>query len=105
MRIVWNMAWTLRTLAGRAIRGGPRRATVEPRNVTAGALGLRQGGRLDGDEPVLERVVHELGAAGQPDLLLDVGPVRLDCAHAQVELARDLGVRVAERDQAEDLDF
>src|SRR3954454_736687 len=60
---------------------------------------------LDRDEPVLERVVHELGAGGQPDLLLDVRAVRLDRAHAQVQLPGDLRVRVAEGDQPEDLDL
>ena len=49
--------------------------------------------------------MHELGAAGAPDLLLDVRAVRLDRAHAQVELPGDLGVGVAERDLPQDLDL
>jgi len=54
---------------------------------------------------VLERVVHELGAAGQPDLLLDVGAVGFDRSHAQIEMPGDLRVRVTEGDQAQDLDL
>ena len=38
------------------------------------------------DEAVLERVPDQLGAGGAAELLLDVRAVRLDRAHAQVEL-------------------
>jgi hypothetical protein len=54
---------------------------------------------------VLERVAHELGAAGEPDLLLDVRAMRLDRADRQVQLAADLRVRVAQRDELEDLEL
>jgi signal transduction histidine kinase len=57
------------------------------------------------DEPVLERVAHELGAAGAAQLVLDVRPVRLHRAHAEVELLGDLGVRVAQRDEPQDGDL
>ena len=40
-----------------------------------------------------------------PQLLLDVGAVRLDRADAQEQLLGDLVVRVAERDQAQDLEL
>jgi len=33
------------------------------------------------DQPSLERVSDELGARGEPELLLDVRAMRLDCAH------------------------
>src|SRR3954454_8642896 len=62
-------------------------------------------GVADVDEAVLERVLHQLGARRAADLLLDVRAVRLDRAHAQVEPARDLRVRVAERDQPQNLDL
>ena len=39
------------------------------------------------------------------ELLLDVCAVRLDRAHREEELLRDLGVRVAQRDQPQDLDL
>src|SRR3954465_3725058 len=44
-------------------------------------------------------------AGGGAQLLLEVRAVRLDRADRQVELARDLCVRVAEGDQAEHLDL
>ena len=39
------------------------------------------------------------------ELALDVQAVRLDGAHAEVELRGDLGVGVAERDQAQDVEL
>jgi hypothetical protein len=54
---------------------------------------------------VLERVLDQLGSAGSADLLLDVRAVGLDRTHAQIQLTGDLAVRVAERDQAQDLDL
>src|SRR4051794_4200524 len=61
--------------------------------------------RRDVHEASLERVTHQLGARGQPQLLLDVRAVRLDGAHGEVQLLADLGVRVSERDQAQDVDL
>src|SRR5215211_4593484 len=55
------------------------------------------------EHAALERVAHELGAGRDPELLHDVGPVRLDRAHREVELTRDLLVRVTEGEQTEDL--
>ena len=40
------------------------------------------------DEAVVERVAHELGAGGAPELLLDVRAVGLDRAHREEQLAR-----------------
>ena len=54
---------------------------------------------------MVERVAHELGAAGAAQLLLDVGAVGLDRAHREEQLLADLGVGVAERDQPQDLDL
>ena len=55
------------------------------------------------EQPSLERVAHELGAAREPELLHDVRAVRLGRSHRDVELLRDLLVRVAEREQPQDL--
>ena len=57
------------------------------------------------EQVALERVADELRALGHPQLLLDVGAVRLDRADAEVELVGDLAVGVAERDQPQDLDL
>src|SRR4051794_12179163 len=51
------------------------------------------------EHAVFERVVDELGPAGEPQLLLDVGAVGLDGPHREVELLADLGVCVPEGDQ------
>ena len=61
--------------------------------------------RLLLQEPLGERVADELGAARQPELLHDVRAVRLGRAHRDVELLRDLLVRVPEREEAQDLAF
>src|SRR5204863_9332217 len=53
------------------------------------------------DEVALQRVTDELGPGGQAELLLHARAVRLDRAHRQEQLACDLGVGVAERDQAQ----
>ena len=55
------------------------------------------------EQALVERVAHELGAARQPELLHDVGAVRLGRAHRDVELLRDLLVRVPEREQPQHL--
>ena len=54
---------------------------------------------------VVERVTHQLRPGRAAGLLLDVRAVRLDRAHAEVELSGDLGVGVAEGDQAQDLEL
>ena len=56
-------------------------------------------------EPALQRVADELGAGGEPELLLDVRAMRLDGAHRQEQLLGDLGVGVSERDQPQHLDL
>src|SRR6478752_4831802 len=53
------------------------------------------------DEPVGERVARQLGAAGEAELLLDVGAVGLDGADAEGELLADLAIGVAESHQLE----
>ena len=63
----------------------------------ASGLGLNQ--------LVIERIVHELGARPQPQLLLDVRAVGLDRAHRQIQLGGDLGVGVAEADHPQDVDL
>ena len=47
----------------------------------------------------------QLGAGGAAELALDVRAVRLHRAHAEEELRADLGVRVPERDQAQDVEL
>ena len=53
----------------------------------------------------VERVAHELGARGAAQLLLDVRAVGLDRPHREEQLLGDLGVRVAECDEAQHLDL
>ena len=55
------------------------------------------------EEPVRERVAHELRARREMELLHDVRAVRLGRPHGDVEHLRDLLVRVAEREQAKHL--
>ena len=55
------------------------------------------------EQAVVERVADELGAAREAELLHDVRAVRLGRAHRDVELLRDLLVRVAEREQPQHL--
>ena len=55
------------------------------------------------EQSLLERVADELRAGRDPQLLHDVRAVRLGRAHRDVELARDLLVRVAEREQAQNV--
>src|SRR5689334_6072613 len=55
------------------------------------------------DEACVERIANELGARGQPQLLLDMSAVRFHGSHAQEELLGDLAVRVPERDELEHL--
>ena len=58
------------------------------------------------DEPVVERVAHELGAGGAAELLLDVRAVGLDGAHARGRAAAAISALVwPERDQPQDLDL
>ena len=54
---------------------------------------------------MIERVAHEFGPGRAAQLVLDVRAVGLDRAHAEEELLADLGVRVAERDQAQDVEL
>jgi hypothetical protein len=55
------------------------------------------------DQSVLERVAHEVRARVQPQFLLDVCAMRLDRAHREEQLLGNLGVRMAQRDQPQDL--
>jgi hypothetical protein len=48
-------------------------------------------------------IPRQLRPTRQPQLLLDVRPVRLDRADAEVELLADLAVGVSERHQLEDV--
>ena len=57
------------------------------------------------EQPLVDRVAHELGPGPEPELLHDVRAVRLRRAHRDVEHLRDLLVRVPERQQAHDLAF
>ena len=54
---------------------------------------------------MFEGVAHELGAGGAAQLLLDVRAVGLDGPHAEEQLLGDLRVRVAERDEPQDVDL
>jgi len=56
-------------------------------------------GSRGADQAALEGIADELRARGEPQLLLNVGAVRLDRAHREEELGGDFSVRVAERDQ------
>src|SRR5271170_4531926 len=58
-----------------------------------------------GDQPALQRVADEVGAGGERELLLDVRAVRLDRAHGQVQLLRDLRVGVPKGDQAQHVEL
>ena len=60
-------------------------------------------GRADLDDAALEGVAHEIGPRREAQLVEDVAAVGLDGADAQEELTRDLLIRVAERDEAQDL--
>jgi len=62
-------------------------------------------GRSGFEQPVLERVVNELGPRSEPQLLLNARSVSLDGANREVQLLADLGVGVAERDHPEHLDL
>jgi len=57
--------------------------------------------RVSLEKPRLVREHHGLDAVAKVELLQDVRDMRLDGRVADVELAADLGVRVAARDQAE----
>ncbi len=57
------------------------------------------------EHPVLERVGDEFRSGLQAELLLDVLPVRLDRSHREVELIRNLSVRVPESDPPQDIDL
>src|SRR5918996_2938587 len=96
----------------RSARAPSRKTGIVPRPV-ASAVALPASARaatstrraLALDQVVVERVADQLGAARHAELLLDVGPMRLDGAHAEVEPARDLAVGVAERDQTEHVEL
>ncbi|MDX6538928.1 MAG: hypothetical protein QOI71_538, partial [Gaiellales bacterium] len=49
-----------------------------------GVRGLRPSCRSDLDDAVLERVAHEMGAGGEPELVEDMAAVGLDRAHAEL---------------------
>ena len=57
------------------------------------------------EHPVVERVAHKLGPGREQQLLADPRTMRLDRADGEEELVRDLGVRMAECDQPQDLDL
>lgn len=48
-------------------------------------------------------MAYQLGASPQPELAVDVHAVGLDRAPRQMQLGRDLGARVAQREQPQDL--
>jgi hypothetical protein len=52
---------------------------------------------------VIDRITDELGPSAATGLVLDVRTVRFDRADAEEELLADLGVRMPERDQPQDL--
>src|SRR5262249_9449699 len=83
-------------------------SSYQRRNCSSGsaARSLRRSSRSGivlHEQPALDRDAHELGAGGEPELLHDPCPVRLGRAHGDVELLRDLLIRVAEREQFQDL--
>ncbi len=102
--------------AGRLRPGGHARADGAPgrqshdrlepghRHRAAGA-DPRAPGLLGLEHPAFERIADQLRALRDAQLLLDVRAVGLDRADADHQLLRDLGVRVAERDQAQDLEL
>jgi hypothetical protein len=57
------------------------------------------------EQTVVAHVGDQFGSMSEPGLLLDVRPMGLDRANAQLEGRSDLAVRVAQRDQSEDLDL
>lgn len=86
-------------------RRNPRPATSRVRTFPRGGRPPDKRAVSDFEQPALERVPHELRARVQPQLLLDVGAVGLNRSHRQVELTRDLGVRVPQGDQAQNVDL
>ena len=74
--------------SGSSWRAASSRSSSKPGEGTE-LRGLGAGPAPSGlEQAALERVADELRALGHPQLLLDVGAVRLDGAHAQVELTR-----------------
>jgi hypothetical protein len=63
--------------------------------------GITAAARLD--QAPVEGVPDQFGAAARAELLLDVGAVGLHGSHADEELLGDLGVGVAEGDQAQNV--
>src|SRR5829696_7213666 len=57
------------------------------------------------DQAVVERIADQLCARRAARLLLNVGAMRLDRPHAEVQLRADFRVGMAESDQAEDLEL
>src|SRR5688572_13683354 len=89
----------MRVEASRAERRGTSEVT------TRGECGLSAAMNSGLEQPVLERVAHEVGAGREAELALDVRAVCLDRPHAEEELLADLGIGVPEGDQAQDLDL
>src|SRR6516225_10272246 len=71
----------------------------------SGGAGLFGCWGLRFDELVGERVADEVGTARHAELLLDVGPVRLDRTNRQVQLRTNFDVGVSKRDQAQNVKF
>ena len=86
-------------------RSHRRDAPTATRHATSAGLRRLSRGRCSVQQAPIARVADKLGARGQPDLLLDVRPVRLDGAHAEEQRRRDLAVGVPQRDQLEHLDL
>jgi hypothetical protein len=61
--------------------------------------------RSSADQVTVQRVAHELRPRPRPELVMDVRAVRLDRTPREVERVGDLGGRVSERDQPQDLDL
>jgi len=98
----------------RAVPGVEAREQVRglaPERGVPGPLHHRDGRDVVGDLAlrdalaVVERVAHELGSPAAAQLALDVRQVRLDRPDGKREPLSDLGVRVPERDQAQDVAF
>ena len=81
-------------------RRGPRQTRTEG---VAAWSGRTSASLLD--QAACEGVANELGAGGEPELLLDMRAMGLDGPDRKEELLADLGVRVPKGDQAQHFDF
>jgi hypothetical protein len=57
------------------------------------------------EEPDVSSVSNQLRPLLGPYLLANERPVRFDCAQADIEVARNLGIRVTQSDKSQDLLF